>query len=122
MAAGDRDRLKQVMVNLLDNAIKYTPAGGRIAVTVREEGDKVLLAISDTGVGIAAPDVPLIFDRFYRATTDRGEAGAGLGLAIVKSICAAHGGDVSVDSAPGVGSTFILTLPQAPQALSAAAE
>jgi signal transduction histidine kinase len=118
MAAGDRDRLKQVLVNLLDNAIKYTPAGGRIGVTVDEAGDKSVLAISDTGVGIAPDDIPRIFDRFYRVATDRGEVGAGLGLAIVKSICTAHGGRISVESHAGVGSVFRMELPRAKEGLA----
>jgi signal transduction histidine kinase len=120
LAAGDRDRLKQVLVNLLDNAIKYTPAGGRITVAVDEAGDSAVLTVKDTGVGIAADSLPLIFDRFFRVTTDRGEIGAGLGLAIVKSICTAHGGAVSVESAPGIGSTFKVSLPQASSAMVAA--
>ena len=119
IAAGDRDRLKQILVNLLDNAIKYTPSGGRIAVDIKEQGDKVILAVTDTGIGISSQDAALVFDRFYRATTDRGEIGAGLGLAIVRSICAAHGGEVSVDSSPGEGSTFSVTLPHASSALVA---
>jgi signal transduction histidine kinase len=120
MAAGDRDRLKQVLVNLLDNAIKYTPAGGRITVDVEETGDSAMLAVKDTGIGIDADSLPSVFDRFFRATTDRGEIGAGLGLAIVKSICNAHGGAVSVESSPGAGSVFKVTLPLASPATVAA--
>ena len=120
MAAGDRDRLKQVLVNLLDNAIKYTPAGGRITVDVEEAGDSAVLTVKDSGVGIAADSLPLIFDRFFRVTADRGEVGAGLGLAIVKSICAAHGGAVSAESTAGDGSIFKVTLPQASPAMVAA--
>jgi signal transduction histidine kinase len=112
-AAGDRGRLKQVLVNLLDNAIKYTPLGGAISVVVRLGNGSAVLAVADTGIGIVSESVPLIFDRFYRVATHRGEVGAGLGLAIVKSICNAHGGTVTVDSSPGAGSTFIVTLPQA---------
>jgi signal transduction histidine kinase len=118
--AGDRDRLKQVLVNLIDNAIKYTPAGGRIAVEVTQAGDAVVLSVADTGIGIAPDALPLVFDRFYRVATDRGEIGAGLGLAIVRSICAAHGGTVTAESTPRAGSTFKVTLPQAPPALIAA--
>jgi signal transduction histidine kinase len=120
VAAGDRDRLKQVLVNRLDNAIKYTPAGGRITVEVEEAGDAAVLTVKDTGIGINADSLPLIFDRFFRVTTDRGEVGAGLGLAIVKSICAAHGGTVSVESVPGAGSIFKVSLPQASPAMVAA--
>jgi heavy metal sensor kinase len=122
MAAGDRDRLKQILVNLLDNAIKYTPAGGKIAVDVEMTGDQVILTVRDTGIGIAAENLPHVFDRFYRVATNRGEVGAGLGLAIVRSICAAHGGTVTADSSPSVGSTFKVTLPQASQALIASTE
>lgn len=117
MAAGDRDRLKQVLVNLLDNAIKYTPAGGHIGVQVEETIAKSILTVSDTGVGIAPNEIPLIFDRFYRVTTDRGEIGAGLGLAIVRSICAAHGGQISVQSTIGKGSAFRMELPRAKEGL-----
>ena len=120
MAAGDHDRLKQVLVNLLDNAIKYTPSGGRITVDIGETSDLAVLAVRDTGIGIDADSLPLVFDRFFRATTDRGEIGAGLGLAIVKSICNAHGGAVSVESSAGAGSVFKVTLPQASQATVAA--
>jgi signal transduction histidine kinase len=122
LAAGDRDRLKQVLVNLLDNAIKYTPSGGNVQVTVGLDAERVVLAVSDNGIGIPAEHGPLIFDRFYRVATDRGEVGAGLGLAIVKAICAAHGGTVSVDSFTGTGSTFRVSLPQASAALLEAAD
>ncbi len=115
--AGDRDRLKQVLVNLLDNAIKYTPSGGWIAVTVETMDEQAILSVSDSGIGIAPDDRSRIFDRFFRVTTDRGEIGAGLGLAIVKSICAAHGGTVTVESAPGGGSIFRVALPRASPAL-----
>jgi signal transduction histidine kinase len=117
IAAGDRDRLKQVLVNLLDNAIKYTPPGGRITVSVEGVGDSVILIVNDTGIGIAPENLPHIFDRFYRVATDRGEVGAGLGLAIVRSICTAHGGSVAADSRPDYGSSFRVTLPQASSAL-----
>ncbi len=115
--AGDRDRLKQVLVNLLDNAIKYTPSGGWIAATVETMDEQAILSVSDSGIGIAPEDRSRIFDRFFRVTTDRGEIGAGLGLAIVKSICAAHGGTVTVESAPGGGSIFRVALPRASPAL-----
>ncbi len=109
--AGDRNRLKQVLVNLLDNAIKYTPAGGKIAVEVRPEGNHATLLISDNGIGIAPEDQAKIFDRFYRVSTDRGETGSGLGLSIVKSICSAHGGSIAVKSALHQGSIFQIELP-----------
>jgi heavy metal sensor kinase len=116
-AAGDRDRLKQVLVNLLDNAIKYTPVGGRVTVSVEAAGEMGVLTVRDTGIGIAPDDRSRIFDRFFRVATDRGEVGSGLGLAIVRSICAAHGGAVTVDAAPGGGSIFQVTLPLASSAL-----
>jgi signal transduction histidine kinase len=116
IAAGDRDRLKQVLVNLLDNAIKYTPPGGRVAVDTGVEDDIGFLTVEDSGIGIDPDHHERIFDRFYRVSTDRGETGAGLGLAIVKSICQAHGGTVSLRSVPGIGSTFRIELPLAPVA------
>jgi heavy metal sensor kinase len=119
MAAGDRDRLKQVLVNLIDNAIKYTRPGGSVVVSVEAAGDTAMLTVRDSGIGIAPEDRSRIFDRFYRVATDRGEAGAGLGLAIVRSICAAHGGAVTVDAAPAGGSIFQVTLPLASSALIA---
>jgi signal transduction histidine kinase len=112
--AGDRDRLKQVMVNLVANAIKYTPTGGRVSVRVTAAGDTALVAVEDNGIGIDPDQQERIFDRFYRVSTDRGEVGAGLGLAIVRSICHAHGGTVTVKSAPHKGSIFTVALPLLP--------
>ncbi|MDA8232978.1 MAG: HAMP domain-containing sensor histidine kinase [Magnetospirillum sp.] len=111
--AGDRDRLKQVLVNLIDNATKYTPSGGRVSVDVATVPGMAVLAVTDTGIGIAPQHQGMIFDRFFRVATARGEVGAGLGLAIVKSICTAHGGRVTVASSPGAGSTFRVELPLA---------
>ncbi len=117
LAAGDRDRLKQVLVNLLDNAIKYTDSPGAIDVSVAERPDCVALTVRDTGIGIGPEHLPRIFDRFYRASTDRGDAGAGIGLAIVRAICSAHGGGVDVESAVGQGTVFCVSLPRATEAL-----
>ena len=122
LAAGDRDRLKQVLVNLLDNAIKYTAPGGRITVSTHETADAAVLDVADTGVGIAPEHLSHIFDRFFRVDANRGEIGAGLGLAIVRSICAAHGGQVSVESQVGVGSIFHVRLPRAPVSLASRIE
>ncbi len=110
---GDRSRLKQVIVNLLDNAIKYTLAGGAIELKVSSSRDKAILEVADTGVGIPAEEQPHVFERFYRVdkTRSREVGGAGLGLAIVKSICSAHGGHVEVESVEGCGSTFRVELP-----------
>ncbi len=109
---GDRARMKQVIVNLLDNAIKYTPCGGRVQLKITREGDQALLEVSDNGIGIPAEALPHMFKRFYRVDDSRsrgeggGQGGAGLGLSIVKSICTAHGASVDVSSVPGVGSSF----------------
>jgi signal transduction histidine kinase len=111
VVAGDRERLKQVLVNLLDNAIKYTPRDGRVVVETGILGDSALISVEDSGIGIDPDHHANIFERFYRVSPDRGEVGAGLGLAIVKSICHAHGGAVSLRSAPGIGSCFIVELP-----------
>jgi heavy metal sensor kinase len=113
--AGDRARLKQVIVNLLDNAIKYTPAGGQVRLSVRREEGFAVLEVADDGIGIPAEALPHVFKRFYRVDVSRSreQGGAGLGLAIVKSICAAHGAEVEVFSAPGQGSRFRVRQPLA---------
>lgn len=113
VVAGDRERLKQVLVNLIDNAIKYTPQGGRVKVSVGANGEMGHVAVEDSGIGIDPVHQDKVFDRFYRVTPDRGEHGAGLGLAIVKSICHAHGGQVLLRSVPGFGSTFSVEIPLA---------
>jgi signal transduction histidine kinase len=122
MVQGDPARLKQVVVNLLDNAIKYTPGGGRVRLTVRREQGYALLEVADNGVGIPAEALPHVFKRFFRvdSSRSRGQGGAGLGLAIVKSICSAHGADIEVISTVGAGSTFRLRQPLAADAPSSA--
>ena len=112
---GDRARLKQVVVNLLDNAIKYTPSGGQVSLRVRTEGAYAVLDVTDTGVGIPASALPHVFKRFFRVdgSRSREQGGAGLGLSIVKSICTAHGATLEVSSAPGRGSTFRVKQPLA---------
>jgi signal transduction histidine kinase len=110
---GDRDRLKQVLVNLIDNAIKYTQLGGCVKLDVMQEGQRAVLKIADTGIGIVPEHQDRIFDRFFRVDPDRGVDGAGLGLAIVKSICHAHGGAIEVESEHGIGTTFRLSFPLA---------
>jgi two-component system phosphate regulon sensor histidine kinase PhoR len=109
---GDRDRLKQVMVNLIDNAIKYTEPGGSIVCFVSVEGDRTVVHVRDSGSGIAPEHLPRIFERFYRVDRDRSRevGGTGLGLAIVKHIVEAHGGTISVESTVGKGSTFSFSL------------
>jgi two-component system, OmpR family, sensor kinase len=110
---GDRCRLQQVIVNLVANAIKYTPEGGKVEVLVRRKGSRAVLEVSDSGAGI--PDYALshVFERFYRAdkARSRDSGGAGLGLAIVKAICSAHGAEVNVSSKEGTGSLFSVELP-----------
>jgi heavy metal sensor kinase len=111
----DRARFKQVVVNLLDNAIKYTPRGGRVGLSVARDGDFAVLDVTDSGIGIPAAALARVFNRFYRVDESRSreQGGAGLGLAIVKSICAAHGAEVEVTSTPGVGSRFRIRQPLA---------
>jgi PAS domain S-box-containing protein len=111
----DRDRIIQALTNLISNAIKFTPAGGRIAVSAHRRGEHLVLTVSDTGLGIPKEDLPKIFDRFYRVQRPGQEIkGTGLGLAIVSRIVVAHGGRVEVESEPGQGTTFTVLLPQAP--------
>ena len=112
---GDRARLKQVVVNLLDNAIKYTPSGGHVSLSVRAEGTDAVLEVTDDGIGMPPEALPHVFKRFYRVDDSRSreQGGAGLGLSIVKSICSAHGAVVQVRSTPGGGSTFSIRQPLA---------
>src|SRR5688572_152407 len=107
----DRSRMRQVLANLLDNALKYTPAGGSVTITATRDGSDAVLTISDTGVGIPPAELPRIWDRLYRGDKSRSTRGLGLGLSLVRAIVAAHGGRVDVRSDPGAGSTFELRLP-----------
>jgi len=107
---GDADSLVRLFVNLIDNAIKYTEQG-LVTVSATAEGDWVRVEVSDTGAGIAAEHLPHIFDRFYRADAARTSRGSGLGLAIAHDIARAHGGDITVASQPGQGTTFTVKLP-----------
>ena len=110
---GDAARLRELFMNLLDNAIRYTPAPGTVSVSLHREGEMAIVAIKDTGVGIAAEDMPFIFERFYRVdkARSRAQGGTGLGLAICRYIAEAHGGKIEVESQVGVGSTFSVWLP-----------
>jgi signal transduction histidine kinase len=107
----DRTRLEQVAANLIDNALKYAPAGGRVTVQVQTEGPDALLIVSDNGPGIPPDELPKIWDRLFRGDRSRTERGLGLGLSLVKAIVEAHGGRVEASSAVGQGSRFTVRLP-----------
>jgi heavy metal sensor kinase len=109
---GDEGRLRQVFINLLDNALKNTPAGGEVTVRVRRRGEAVIVSVADTGVGIPPEHLAHIFDRFYRVdkARSRAEGGTGLGLSIARSIVTAHGGSIDMASTPGQGTTCTVTL------------
>jgi two-component system sensor histidine kinase BaeS len=109
----DPGRMTQVLTNILDNALRHTPTGGRVTLAARGTLNGVELSVCDTGPGLPAADLPRIFDRFYRAdeSRQRGDGGSGLGLAIAKSIVLAHGGQIRAESEPGKGLTVIITLP-----------
>ncbi|MER5435149.1 HAMP domain-containing sensor histidine kinase [Streptomyces sp. NPDC002588] len=109
----DPVRLRQTVGNLLSNAIRHTPPGGFVALRCRRTGDRVVIEVADTGTGIAADDLPRVFDRFWRADKSRSRqtGGSGLGLAIVRQLTEAHGGTVSVISTPDIGTVFTLSLP-----------
>jgi signal transduction histidine kinase len=106
----DRTRFEQVAANLLDNAIKYTSAGGRVEIAAGRDGDRAVLRVTDTGLGIPADEQPRIWDRLFRGDRSRAERGLGLGLSLVKAIVEAHHGTVNVISQPGHGSTFTVHL------------
>ena len=116
MIEGDPLRLRQVVVNLLDNAIKYTPEGGRVDLCISGGRDDALLEIRDTGMGISAAALPHVFERFYRAPEAGPVEGTGLGLSMVRAIVEAHGGSVSVESRDGKGASFRVWLPRRPAA------
>jgi signal transduction histidine kinase len=109
----DRSRLRQVIANLLDNAIKYNACGGRVSIKARKEPNEVVLVVEDNGMGIPADEIPRIWDRLHRGDESRSQPGLGLGLSLVKAIVHAHRGDIEVQSQPGVGSAFAVTLPTA---------
>jgi signal transduction histidine kinase len=108
----DPARLQQVLVNLLDNAIKYTPRGGRVDISAMEHAGDVAISVHDTGIGIAPEEIPHIWERLYRGDKSRAEHGLGLGLSLVKAIVQAHGGRIEVESRLEQGSTFRMTLPR----------
>ncbi|MDO9534363.1 MAG: ATP-binding protein, partial [Bacillota bacterium] len=110
---GDPDWLLQLFIDILDNAIKYTPQGGSIDIKIQQSSREVMVSIKDTGIGIPAKNIPYIFERFYRVDKARSRrlGGTGLGLAIVKHVVDAHNGRVKVKSTVGVGTTFSIYLP-----------
>jgi signal transduction histidine kinase len=116
VARADREKVQQIVINLLSNAIKFTPAGGRVRVTAgraASPGAGVWLAVADTGIGIPAEKQASVFDPFVQVdmSRTRGSEGSGLGLAISRDLARGMGGDLAVESTPGVGSTFTMTLP-----------
>jgi signal transduction histidine kinase len=110
---GDADRVRQILTNLLSNALKYTPSGGRITITAHGDAGRVRVAVQDTGIGLAPEDQAQLFTPFFRAQNDatQGVGGTGLGLAITRALVELHGGAITATSAPGQGSTFSFTLP-----------
>jgi len=115
---GDPPRLRQLLTNLVDNAIKFTAAGGTVMLRAQRAGDRAHLAVADTGEGIPPGHLPHVFERFYQADPARSSRGAGLGLSICRWIAEAHGGSVRAESGPGRGSTFTLDLPIDPGGLT----
>jgi histidine kinase len=112
----DEDRIGQVLLNLVGNALQYTPPGGRVGIRARREGDAVRVAVTDTGIGIPPEHLPHVFERFYRVDKSRSRAGggSGVGLTIARHLVEAHGGEIEAASdGPGRGSTFTFTLPVA---------
>jgi signal transduction histidine kinase len=115
-AFADRERVHQVLFNLVDNAVRFTPAGGAVTVSAHRHDGFVEIEVHDSGVGILAEHLPRLFERFYRVDTSRSRAddgGTGIGLAIARSVVEAHGGHIRADSEPGEGSTFTFELPVA---------
>ena len=115
MVLADVERARQVVTNLVHNAIKFTPSGGKVTISAAVDGSEVVVAVRDTGVGIPADALPRIFERFYKADRARSGGGTGLGLAIARHVVQAHGGRIWAESVEGKGSTFFFTLPSAGQ-------
>ena len=112
LLVGDSRMIQRMLSNLLDNAIKYTPSGGTVTVSVSEDDTQVIISVKDTGCGISPSDLPRVFERFYRSDQSRSQSGIGLGLSLARAIARAHGGEITATSAPNQGSTFTVTLPK----------
>jgi two-component system phosphate regulon sensor histidine kinase PhoR len=109
----DQDRLEQVLVNLIHNAVKFTHPGGEVVLLAEAAGDGIRFGVKDTGIGIPSEEVSRVFERFYRVDKSRAGSGTGLGLSIARHIVEAHQGKIWVDSMEGRGSTFFFTIPKA---------
>ncbi|PKN26800.1 MAG: two-component sensor histidine kinase [Deltaproteobacteria bacterium HGW-Deltaproteobacteria-21] len=109
---GDKAGFQRLMVNLMENAVKYTPSGGTVKVSVQKDDHHVSIAVQDTGIGISESDLPHIFKRLYRCDASRSQPGFGLGLSLAMAVARAHGGGINVTSKTGEGSTFTVTLPR----------
>jgi signal transduction histidine kinase len=108
---GDERKVKQILFNLLSNAVKFTPSGGTVALVARATDEQVVISVRDTGIGISADDQEKIFEEFYQVGASRTQEGTGLGLALTRRLVELHHGELSVESEPGVGSTFTVTMP-----------
>ena len=113
LLAGDTRMLQRMLSNLLDNAIKYTPSGGSVTVSLEEKGEQRVISVKDTGIGISPSELPRIFERFYRCDRSRSQVGIGLGLSLARAIARAHNGELTATSLTNQGSTFRVTLPEA---------
>ena len=116
----DAERIHQVLFNLVDNAVRYTPPGGEVTISARRDGDRIQVEVRDTGVGVPQEHLPRLFERFYRADASRSRedgGGTGIGLAIARSIVEGHGGRISADSQPNKGAVFTFDLPAAPASM-----
>ena len=107
----DPDMVRRALLNLLRNSIDFSPEGGTVVVTLARADDRAVIEVADRGCGIAAADLPKVFDRFYRSDEARSDGGTGLGLAVVKSVVEAHHGEVGIESTPGAGTTVRMLLP-----------
>ena len=115
---GDTRMIQRMLSNLLDNAIKYTPSGGSVTVSVSENNNQIIVSVKDTGIGISPRDLSHIFERFYRCDQSRSQTGIGLGLSLARAIARAHGGEITATSTPNQGSTLVVTLPKSPPFIS----